>query len=293
MENKTGTKNINKLLLGLIVGIILGGVIFSFATYYYFRSTNNSEIENVDNVTENEDNKNDNVDNNSDEKETSNTIYNLEDYIEVSDRDPGLYRDWKISWEIKEIKFKNMPLGTTVEFLRSHNKFINPFDRELEYSNNIICEINKNVLSIYNTEETKNPPGKSYINGTQLNYYSLNIDLDTKKIITNAELINIYNLNMNSIYEKILENIVLTVKTEKFALDVNGYINVDYIEVSDFEKNISEYAEILNNRYDIFTLYVKNNQVNLVYNQHKILNLIGMGTHNGLGLVEDQTIILN
>ncbi|MNP42225.1 hypothetical protein D3C76_1359810 [compost metagenome] len=85
-----------------------------------------------------------------------------------------------------------------------------------------------------------------------------------------------------------------TVSTESFLLDVDGNIDAETISTSEFKSKVSEYSKSLNNRYDVVTLYIKNDNVYCVYKQSEILNLLGMGTHMGLGLIiEPQSIILN
>jgi hypothetical protein len=136
-------------------------------------------------------------------------------------------------------------------------------------------------------------PLPKYELNTEYNNYSLNVNLDNNRIITNEELIGMYDLDIDSIYEKILNNLTTTVTTDKFLLSVDGDVSAETISVADFKNKISDYVETLNNRYDVFTLYVKDNKVNLVYSQGGVLQLLGMGTHMGIGLAKDQTLILN
>ena len=190
---------------------------------------------------------------------------------------------------VKKAEFKTLPLRTITEFNSKHSEFINPTALETaKLSNEIIYEVDKNILSVYTKES------KLYERGTQYNYYSLNVDLNNNKIITNQELLKIYNINLSNTFEKILNNISNTVTTEQFLLSTDGDINAETITVDKFKENIKIYATYIDNRYDIITLYLKDNKLIVVYDQAKILSVLGMGTHMGNGLVsEPQSLQLN
>ena len=216
--------------------------------------------------------------------------YNISDYVSVTDYefnknciDCGTYGT------VKKVEFKSLPLGTINEFESKHNEFINPTVLETaKLSNEVNYEINKNILSVY-TKETK-----SYDYETQYDYYSLNVNLNNNKIITNQELLNLYNIKSTDVFTKILTNISNTIKTDKLLLSTIGDVTAETITIDKFKDNIIEYASSIDNRYDIVTLYIKDNKLIAVYNQYKILYNLGMGTHMGIGLVsEPQSIELN
>ncbi len=231
------------------------------------------------------------------EKET--VDYKIADYITIKD----VEIDYKsgitcstctVEIKGKTIEFTDLPLGTTIEFLKLHKKFLAPTIPDglvATFSNSIIYEVDNNILSIYTEEEYRE---EDWLYGMFWNRYSLNIDLNNKKIITNEELINIYGLNINTIYEKILNNIATTIKIEELSLNNLGICSEQTIKITDFAKNIPEYSEMLNNRYDIFTLYLKDNKVYCAYKIYDVIALLGMGTCGGMELAEnEQTIVLN
>lgn len=62
MENQIETKKGNKLLLGIIFGVVIGGLIFGGGTYYYVSSFNANEKENTNReTTKNKDDDNGNI----------------------------------------------------------------------------------------------------------------------------------------------------------------------------------------------------------------------------------------
>jgi len=224
------------------------------------------------------------------EDEQNSKKYNVNDYISVTDFefnknciDCGTYGT------VKKAEFKTLPLRTITEFNSKHSEFIYPTAFETaKLSNEIIYEVDKNILSVYTKES------KSYELGNQYNYYSLNVDLNNNKIITNQELLKIYNINLSNTFEKILNNISNTVTTEQFLLSTDGDVTAETITIDKFKENIKTYATYIDNRYDIITLYLKDNKVIAVYDQSKILSVLGMGTHMGIGLIsEPQSLQLN
>lgn len=287
MENQVVTKKGNKLLLGIILGVVIGGLIFGGGTYYFVSGISVKDKENA-NVENNNDKQNNNKtqNNGNDDIKITNNNYNANDYVEVKNYDVSRFVNVE-NWKVKEITFKNLPLGTTIEFLRKHKDYIIPAanNNYVAPTNTVIYGTYNNVLSVYTKEEVKG--GLVDI----INNYSLNVNLDNNKIITNEELLKMYNLNINSVYEKILNNLATTVKVDEFSLDVDGSLTAKTISLTDFKRNISDYSKTLNNRFNIFTLYVKDNKVNCVYSQGTILELLGMSVY--MGLIEDQTITLN
>ena len=132
------------------------------------------------------------------------------------------------------------------------------------------------------------------MHGGEYNYYSLNINLETLKIVNNSELLAIYDIDPTEMYKKILTQIANTVSTDHFLLSTTGIITAKKISIDEFKKNIPTYAEYINNRFDVLTLYIQNNKIYAVYKQNQILRILGMGSHSDGGLIyEPQTTLLN
>lgn len=227
---------------------------------------------------------------NNDENNQDSKKYDVNDYISVSDFefnknciDCGKYGT------VKRVEFKKLPLRTITEFNSKHSTFIYPTAFETgKLSNEVIYEIDKNILSVYTKES------KSYELGAQYNYYSLNVDLNNNKIITNEELLKINNITSSYMFEKILNNIANTVTTDEFLLSTSGDVTAETETIDKFKENIKTYVTYIDNRYDVITLYLKDNKLIAVYDQSKMLSILGMGTHMGIGLVsEPQSIQLN
>lgn len=227
---------------------------------------------------------------NNEKEEQNSKKYDVNDYISVTDFefnknniDAGTYGI------VKRIEFKNLPLRTITEFNSKHAEFIYPTAFETaKLSNEIMYEVDKNILSVY-TKETK-----LYELGNKYNCYSLNVDLNNNKIVTNQELLKLYNINSSDMYEKILNNISDTVTSDQFLLSTDGDVTAETLTIDKFKENIKTYVTYIDNRYDIITLYLKDNKLIAVYDQAKILSVLGMGTHMGIGLVsEPQSIQLN
>jgi len=265
MENK------NTGIIVLLVLVIIGLIVYLI--YDKNQSKNDSNI---------------NIEEQNKQEEINN--YNVNDYVLVTDYefnknciDCGTYGT------VKKVEFKTLPLSLTTEFNSKHTTFINPGALETaKLSNEIIYGINKNVLSIYTKES------KSYDLNTDYHYYSLNIDLDSERIITNQEMLELYNINSSDMFEKILNNIANTVTTEQFLLSTIGDVTAETVSINKFKENIKSYAKQIDNRYDVVTLYLQNNKLIVVYDQAKMLSILGMGTHMGIGLnAEPQSIQLN
>ena len=281
MEANKKNGSIVAIVILAILVVVLGGYI----GYDKFLNKNTVSSNDNSSVAKDETNVENNVEN-----EQNSKNYNVTDYISVTDFEfnkkcvsCGTYGT------VKKIEFKTLPLRTITEFNSKHREFIYPSAFETaKLSNEITYEIDKNILSVYTKES------KSDAMGTQYNYYSVNVNLNNNKIVTNQELLKIYNINSSDMFEKILNNISNTVTTDKFLLSTDGDVTAETLTIDKFKENIKSYASYIDNRYDVMTLYLKDNKLTVVYNQSKILSILGMGTHMGIGLVsEPQSIQLN
>lgn len=269
----------------IIIIIILIMIVLGMGVYIiYDRSlSNNSKKE--PSVTPTEQDKN-NEDNNINEQDNKKT-YNVNDYISMTDFKYD--EDCNDCGTVKKIEFKNLPLRLITEFSDKHSDFIYPSASETgKLSNEVIYEVDNNIFSILEKDM------RDYANWPQqktYDYYSLNIDLDKQKIITNQELLEMYSINPSSMYEKILENIANTVSIDNFLLDTHGNVEAEKISINEFKNNIKTYSKYIDNRFDVITLYLNDNNIYAIYYQWKILNILGMGTHMGNGLVLDPQVV--
>ena len=303
-------KRKNILIVIFIITTIIASVLAVYFAIFNTYSNENNNVNEMPNIN-GENNKDLNDDNNNTTDDQNNEItqnvtdnksdeiaqnttktYNLEDYVLITDfKINENYVGAKNKPIVKIIKFKNLPERSTYEFLYKQSEFTSP--RNLDdsvLSNEIISEIDKNILSVYCKEKY------GFVSGPAPYYehYGLNINLDNNNIITNQELLEIYNINPSDMFEKILNNIANTIKIDFLFLTTNGDVSAEKITIDKFKENIKTYVTYINNRYDIFTLYIKNGKLNVAYDQNKVLNTIGMGSSGGVGLIwEPQSIQLN
>lgn len=228
------------------------------------------------------------------EKVTKNIDYDTNDYIEVKTRKYLKKNEEETEWvsgKVKEVIFKNLPQDIIEDFKDRNNKFVNelpPFPPKYTLTNEINYEIDDNILSLYSKENV------IYEFEQNTEDYSLNIDLVNKKIISNKDLLKKYNIKIDKVYESILNNLVDNVKIDFFLLSTKGDITAEKISLKEFEKNIPNYINKLNNKYDDITLYLHDGNLFVTYTEYKVLNLLGMSSHNNIGLVlEPLTVKLN
>lgn len=137
-----------------------------------------------------------------------------------------------------------------------------------------------NVLSTYSISYYKVPTG-----GTTSKVISNNIDLATNEKLDNKAVLDKFSFTVEEIYRKILENISETVTVDSFLLNRGGNILDETISVDAFKRNIGKYIELLKTDYDLFYIFLKDSTVTISYQQHDILEKLGMSSHMDTGLV--------
>ena len=137
-----------------------------------------------------------------------------------------------------------------------------------------------NVLSAYSISYYKVPTG-----GTTSKVISNNIDLATGEKLDNKATLDKFGLSAEEIYRKILENISETVTVDSFLLNRSGNILDESISVDAFKRNIDKYIETLKTNYDLFYVFLKDSNITISYQQHDILEKLGMSSHMDTGLV--------
>lgn len=216
----------------------------------------------------------------------STKTYTLSDYVNIDNHHTngtnciGCYQG-----EMTKVSF-NLPEKLTYDFLRrqqgngTYSGLPYFLDDGTVFTNYATAEIKGDVLSIYSEQDYTNTlsPGGSH------DYFSLLVNLDQQKMITNSELVNYFNTNLTEINKKVLTNIVAEV-TAIGAIDKFQYLeDTSTITLADFEKSIGTYANYLNNRYDLYVLYIENGSLKISYSTHNILTPIGFYSHQGMGL---------
>lgn len=137
-----------------------------------------------------------------------------------------------------------------------------------------------NILSTYSISYYEVPTG-----GTTSKVISNNIDLATGEKLDNKATLDKFGFTVEEIYRKILENISETVTVDSFLLNRSGNILDESISVDAFKRNIDKYIETLKTDYDLFYIFLKDSTVTISYQQHDILEKLGMSSHMDTGLV--------
>ncbi len=222
-------------------------------------------------------------------KKTSN--YNIDDYITV--KDFNYYTN--VDGQVKKLEFKNLPATLTSEFYNKHSEFTNKMSGSAEYSNTnlsneIFYDISGNVLSVYELDESyliEYPYGEEQgpMDYTTYDFYSININLDEQKIITNQELLEMYKINPSDVFEKILNDIADLHKDDGLLIPTESQA-FDNMSSKEFKKNINKYIKQINNRFDKIVLYVRNNNVYVAYDEEDIVRLIGLEAQTRYAAVE-------
>ncbi len=225
-------------------------------------------------------------------------------FIPNDDSPCGLSSDYSSSVKLKRISFKNLPQKVTENFNLENTRFVGDLSdgdivsTDSELSNSLIYEIHDNILSIY-TEEYDTLLC-TYFN--EYNFYSLNIDLNNNKLMTNKKMLDKFEIDINDLYTILLNDLI-----ERSQSLTGGSFPDDYYDESSkylpaniynltqdttvLEENFDDHIEYLSNKYDAFVLYIKNDKLYVTYDLVEILSLLDWKTLNVI--TEPYTIILN
>ena len=272
----------SKIYIVIIVILILA--LIGITSYLIVDKIANNK-ENVENVTQ-ENNSDEQsqiqeeiVPINEEEKITiSNNEYNVNDYVS--------FNDSQYTSNVKIIHFSNLPLRTTQEFEYGNYCFYSNIrdDNSDYFSNTFTYETYKNILSLSTIEI------QSYTT-IPSNYYSINIDLDTQKPISNKQLLDAFNINIEDVYTKVLTHLSNNVTAPHFLVDLYGNVTSDTITLDEFKSNIPEYAKFLNNNFDSLNLYIQNGKLVCGFAQDDILRIVGLGSHMNAGLQKELQVV--
>lgn len=276
-------KKASKIYIIIIVILVLALIgITSYVVIDKIKESNADETENIakENQAEEQNNAQEEIEEvNKDEKVIlSDNEYNVNDYVSFTDSSS--------TSNVKAIQFSNLPLRTTAEFYCKNNSFVTSLTpNDADYSSNTFTyETYKNILSVSTVEI------QSFTSSPK-DYYSINIDIDNQKPINNKQLLDIFNIKIEDVYTKILTNIANTVTAPYFLVDLEGDVTAEQVTIDEFRANISEYATYLNNNYDTLSLSIQNGKLVCTYWQIDILNLLGLGSHMGAGLIREVQVV--
>ena len=137
-----------------------------------------------------------------------------------------------------------------------------------------------NILSTYSISYYEVPTGD-----IASKIISDNIDLATGEKLDNKAVLDKFGFTAEEVYRKILENISETVTVDSFLLDTKGNILAEKIPIDTFKNNTDKYIETLKTDYDLFYIFLKDSNITISYQQHSLLEKLGMSSHMDTGLV--------
>lgn len=183
---------------------------------------------------------------------------------------------------VKKVEFKNLPESVISKFNNAQNELMKEDGYVITVNNIAGATINDNILSAYTLYNYHS------IYGDRGNMETLNYNFETKKELSNEELISLYNLTGSEVYTSILQQLTSNVTAESFLLSTIGDVTAPTISMADFVNNIPEYANTLSSNLGLSQFYIDdNNKVHALYTQKDILEALGMGTHMGIGLASE------
>lgn len=253
--------------LRLIIGfIILGVLVLGLSSYIVYDKLISKDSGHVNKSTKN---------------------YKIDDYIIVNNYNFHGASSVGQAGTVKKIEFKNLPTTLTSEFYDKHYTFTSTMsvsssagEKERKLSNKIFYDISGNILSVYELDKSDliEYPYERYDDPqayTTYDFYSVNINLDDQKLITNQELLEMYKINPSDVFEKILNDIADFHKDDGLLIPTDSQA-FDTMSSKEFKKNIKTYIKQINNRFDKIVLYVKNNNVYVAYDEEDIVDLVGL-----------------
>ena len=104
--------------------------------------------------------------------------------------------------------------------------------------------------------------------------------------VLSAYSISYYKVPTGGTTSKVISNnIDLATGVDSFLLNRSGNILDESISIDAFKRNIDKYIETLKTNYDLFYVFLKDSNITISYQQHDILEKLGMSSHMDTGLV--------
>lgn len=242
-------------IIVIVLILIVGGVIF-----YLSNKKSNDNLENqtstndIVQVTQEDDTTKNNV-----ETETKKE-YKVEDYITIEEYQISNEKKSTMfnKYELKQVNFKNLDAylvsnfvikqsGDLSKAVKDVEDIYNSTNEKKEAVTEINTEINNNVLSIrsYSNIELMEYPTIEY------NY--LNINLDTKKVLTTTEMITLFGYSKDKLIESILASL------DQYS--DNALKNEEYITKDAFLAKKPEFKSYITEHLDDFNVYIKDKKM--------------------------------
>lgn len=207
--------------------------------------------------------------------------YNIKDYVETTPVLFSDYNDTYTSINVSRVNIKNIDNNITGAFLEREEELINyigAYRQEMvregytpssSVTSNIKMQINGTILSIY-YELDFVLDSNIFDNNIKKYFISINIDLNTNRVLSNDDLLSKYDYTREYLSQKIFEEDVL-ISDNQVVIDKNTNIS---LTKSDIEKKKSEYTSRIVNEFDnLIVLYIEDKSLAMVYDKKEVNNI--------------------
>lgn len=295
--------NKKKIDVKIIIIIILSLLVIALGTYIAITTISRKVIDTPAEIIE-EVEKNESIENTEDSKPDTEALSNiptdinepvkdvkaLENYIKIEKIQGPHGSNEKVSFSnLRENLYYNFQYSVSNFVFDAEHRYNDIPDFDVSVSNNITAEVTDKILSVSENEYLTIPySGKTSYKKT------LNINLETQRLMTNKELLEKYGITTTQVYEAIYKDIPSKITTDFLLKSISGNIEADRITTSSLAENATEYAKYADNQYEGFNLYLENGKLCVSYNINDVLNIVCLGNHMGQGIPNlYQTIVLN
>ena len=217
--------------------------------------------------------------------------YKLDDYIKITKQsESGRWNNGTTTVSYDDIEFLNLDENLYSDFIKEHQKITGAkactdalVDKgeacSIGEDGSITASISGSILSVYEIVVEHDVVGDvSYRNG-------LNIDLSTKKTVSDAALLEKYGVTTSVVHEKIVLNLVDTVTAEKFENSSDGS-DTGMTSVSTIKEKYKDYAKKMDGKDEVLKAmyFVKDDVLYVSYVHNDAVTAIGLFAHMGHGL---------
>lgn len=199
--------------------------------------------------------------------------YNVDDYVTVSKDDES---------GIKIVSFKTIEADVLDSFKQLQEKFkTGTLDSGNKKTNVVRTNADKGILSVYTKETIKKADTV-----VSENSYSANVNIESKEMVKNTELIDLYSTSAKNV-SKALINKLVEVSTDITFTDIATNTQ---IKASDIKINIDKYTSIVEENIEKITMYSRKDTLYADLNSTTLLQILGLKADNATKLVDIYSI---
>ena len=192
--------------------------------------------------------------------------YSLNDYLVIEEK---IGRDENFKYE--QIVFtKELPEDLYKEFIEVQEEFMDTETEQYYVRRELItsAEIYNNILYILSvqTSYTQDMPVVD-------SFYTLTINLENKKALSNNDVIAIFEYNLEGVFYKVLEDLIENTNADHYYLSDE----VTIVTKEEFRKNIPVYAQTLSKEEIVLAkLYMQKEKLYVGYIESSILSFLDL-----------------